>query len=201
MGQDTESYQGAIPVNEIPPPFHEPVDTTSNGWVESFIRWYMKRASLYSNRRFIIEMLVLSFLLKIVAIVPVTLLVLGNLIDPDFGNVEQRAMELGMPLMLFSALVIAPPLETVLLQWFPIWICSLFAKKNIWKIGIPSLFFASLHSVYGVGAALGVFFPGVIFAFSFIVKRKESRWKAFWVTSIIHCAHNAVVLLLFVLFS
>lgn len=89
-------------------------------------------------------------------------------------------------------IIIAPVIETLFLQAFPIFIARIF--KSTFNIQILSsvLFFSIPHFLGGIGAGICAgLIGGYYLAFSFALWRRRSRWSAFWVTSICHAIPNA----------
>lgn len=170
------------------PPAPEVVVERSPGRLERMLGWYMRRAARYSNRRFIVELLILSYVLKIAGSLP-----LFFLPDEAFAIV-QKPDDMPVAVFVLFALVLAPVLETVIFQWFLLWVASLFTAKLTWRIGVSAFIFALAHVPDSPLIACAVFFPGLVFAMSFLVKRRESRWRGFWVTGTIHALHNVIAL-------
>lgn len=90
------------------------------------------------------------------------------------------------------AIAVAPALETLIAQFAPIVIVGKFTQKTQWKIIISALLFMLFH--YPVLE----FFPsafaiGVIFAWIWVVKAKIRLSEAFWIVTLIHSLHNALV--------
>lgn len=156
------------------------------GMVEGLLGWYTRRASLYSNRRFIVELFILSFALKVLGALPLIFVPEEAVSGDQFGDTPAGVV-------VVAALFAAPVLETLFFQWFLVWLTSKFTPRLTWQIGVSAVIFALFHVSYGVATAYAVLFPGIVFALAFIVKRRESRWKAFWVTAVIHALHNVVV--------
>lgn len=156
-----------------------------------FVENYFQKAEKYSTLRFILELTILAFLTKIIFIIfgGIFLTILGVSIEPDI-SFEQELLKAG-PIFLTILIILFASFETLTGQWFMIWLVSHFTR-NIWtKVLVSAAVFASLHITPML--IISSFPIGVILAFSFIIKRKISRWHTFWVTTAIHTLHNLVV--------
>ena len=185
MPDESPIFGGSIPpeVGSSPPPLPPRL-----GHVERLLRWYLGRAGSYSSRRFIIEMAVLSFVLKIAFTLPFALLIS----DLGESNTDRMLDELPPEAIAIVALGLAPVFETLIFQWFLPWICSLFTSRWVWRIGLPSAVFAVAHIPSAGVHALSVLLPGIVFTLGFAAKRQSSRWTALWTTSVVHALHNAI---------
>ena len=135
---------------------------------------YILNAALYST----IPALALSYILS--SLFP-------NLQFPEFP---------GSPaLLVFSVVILSPIIET-LLMWPLIALLSRFTSSTI-KISIVSaLVWAILHSLSAPIWGVTIFLSFVIFSICFIVWRKKSLKKAYWMTCGVHMTQNAVATLL-----
>ncbi len=159
--------------------------------IESVLRGYYIKSSQYSDLRFIVELLILSFALKFALGLSLAFLYTGPV---DSAAVAQTEMD---PFLFFIlACLLSPPLETICCQWLPIAVVSIFTNRLLPPLLISSLFFASLHIIGGTFQVIVTFFPGLLFAWSFLVKRDWSLWQALWITSLIHAVHNIASMIL-----
>ncbi|RJP22194.1 MAG: CPBP family intramembrane metalloprotease [Candidatus Omnitrophota bacterium] len=159
--------------------------------IESILRGYYFKSRQYSDLRFIVELLILSFALKFALGLSFAFLNTGPV---DNAALAQTAMN---PLLFFVlACLLSPPLETICCQWLPIAAVSSYTEKLFPPLLLSSIFFASLHFIGGIFQVLITFFPGLLFAWSFLVKREQSLWQALWITSLIHTIHNIASMIL-----
>jgi len=95
--------------------------------------------------------------------------------------------------LFLSVVIIAPILETLLMQTLPIKIIQrIFSKKaNLLSIIISSVIFSLAHSVYSIWYSLLIFPLGFLLAKAYIIfqERKES---SFWITFFIHFSRNLI---------
>lgn len=151
--------------------------------------------STHSEPRFILELALIAFVLKVPFLILTDLIL--NLVG--LGHLVDLANEIQTPKKditdLISGVLIAPPMETIFGQWLPIVLASRFVKSQKGLITISASFFALSHYP-AVAFFPGAFVVGLILAWSWLLKRKEGKWKAFWVTTSIHALHNLFVALL-----
>lgn len=97
--------------------------------------------------------------------------------------------------LVFSAIIFAPIIETLLTQYVPIILSQRVLKRNANRIGITVsvILFSLMHINYSIEYAIMVAPIGVILALSFVIfeKRKES---SFWMTSFLHAFINMISL-------
>jgi hypothetical protein len=91
--------------------------------------------------------------------------------------------------------IIAPPLETFLGQYLPIRIVEKFTKNDNVKIGVSASIFALIHLPV-LGFLLGAFFVGIVYAWAYIVRRKQKKSDAFLVVAQSHALQNLISFLL-----
>jgi hypothetical protein len=105
-------------------------------------------------------------------------------------------------LYIFSLLILAPVIETPILV--ATFIIFEFLYGLIWKtraaemaIVSAALVFAACHAPYRLVLAIGVFWPGLVFAYAYVLMRtKTGVFKSVAFSSGVHCLHNAAVFLL-----
>lgn len=153
---------------------------------------YLKKTRQYSSARFVIELTLIALLLKFLfALLGVIMFsILGFDIKADLSYEQWLAK---MPLILSALnIILFAAFETLIGQWFVIWLVSKLTKNIPLIILSSALAFSILH----IEPLLSVVvFPlGVLLAWSFYIKRERSRWEAFWVTTSIHILHNFIVL-------
>ena len=157
---------------------------------------YFEQTKRYSTRRFILEMALMPFLLK--ALLGVLYGALGGVSDV---TTTTRLFEMGgISALVFGGLLVAPLLETLIGQWFPIWLVSFFTKNAAKIVILSAIFFSLLHipsiGIVGILIALP---PGIFLSWCFLVGRKKSRWRAYWTTTAVHCVHSACDMAVFLI--
>jgi hypothetical protein len=97
--------------------------------------------------------------------------------------------------LLLVVVLIAPIVETILTQAFPIFVVRKFGGSFKLQILISTVLFAAAHLTEGVATAVcaGVI-GGFYFAFTYAHWREKSRWTSFWVTAISHAIHNGIAI-------
>jgi hypothetical protein len=159
---------------------------------ESLRRWLFRPIRFSSCRgkwQFIFRILIQQFAIKILLGTPVALL---------FSEPPSKAqLELfrDPALAFFLVVIVAPPLETLLLQSAPIEILRALRRSRMAQFLFGAVPFAALHFLDGVisGVAAGIV-GGVFFSHAYLECRVRSWWAAVWVTTIIHAIHNLVIL-------
>jgi len=158
---------------------------------------YFQKTKSYSSIRFIIEIVLLIFLLKIAVA-----LFFATIIEDDIISNTEKSAQDGFIYFLVSGVILAPIIETLIGQWLPIQVASLFFHRPAILICISAFFFSFLHVSDDLAGLVGFFavLPGaVLLAWSFIIKRKESFWHAYWITTAIHGLHNLIALCIYLI--
>ena len=124
-------------------------------------------------------------------------IVLGNLISgPDLRE-EIYASEPW--LFMVEALVIAPPLETLIMAFF--FFVGRFITKNQVRLAFAcAVFWGLLHLLNSPVNGIAVLWPFYIMSRAYLAWRPLGFWKAFGVTTLIHAANNTIPALVFVMF-
>jgi len=109
---------------------------------------------------------------------------------------EEEFPDWGVATELLVIVVIAPLVETLLLQSLPIFVARKFNASFRLQVIVSMVLFAACHFYFeGIvtGIAAGVI-GGFYFAFTYAHWREKSRWTAFWVTAVSHAIHNGIVI-------
>lgn len=149
--------------------------------------WYYIRCQRYSSWRFLLELLILSFVLKMIPAI-----CMGLFGIEEFTTTTDVISEDGASAIVISALLIAPVIETFIGQWIPILLISWITRKRGHIMLWPSLFFASLHLYAGVWNIFIIFPAALVFTWCFYVQYANSLWKALLLTAILHALHNSI---------
>ena len=116
-----------------------------------------------------------------------------------FGPPERTLLDISMPVAFWMLLVVAPLLETLIFQAFPIFIVRVLKGSIRLQILISALLFAAAHFPQGIaiGVSAGVI-GGLYFAFAYAHWRTKSRRQAFGITTCCHAIHNGIAFILLV---
>lgn len=114
----------------------------------------------------------------------------------------QRDLNLGYGYLLFVGVIVAPIVETLLFQSFPVWIARLCNARFQVQCAASIIPFYLAHAIEGVatGIAAGLICGGYL-AFTYVHWRERSPWEAFWVTAVSHAIHNLIVISLAFVFG
>lgn len=125
----------------------------------------------------------LTIMLQITVIV-----MLGLIIGWDsIGN--SAIEELPWPAMVFTALFLAPLLETLLAQTVPILITSRFTSDVRVIVGISALIFSALHLGNSPIYPLFVLLSGIVYAYGYLHLLRTNR-SGYWPIAWAHAIHN-----------
>jgi len=153
---------------------------------------YFQRTLSYSLRRFVLELALVLFPIKMIIGVVVGTACGAMGIDCPVRLATDLLAEAGVPTLVITAVLMAPLLETLIGQWVPIWLTSLFTKNTVALVSVSAFLFALGHVYVGFAGLLVTFPVGIVLSWSFVAMRRHSRWRAYWVTSAIHALHNGV---------
>jgi len=113
----------------------------------------------------------------------------------DLIGLGEREIEVGFEALLFLGVVIAPLLETLVFQAFPVWIARLCKASFRVQIVASVIPFFLVHAIEGVAAGVAAgLIGGFYFAFTYVHWRQQSRWTAFWVTAVSHAMNNGIAI-------
>ena len=97
--------------------------------------------------------------------------------------------------IVFVAAFLALPIETFFGQAFPIWVLrKVRVQKWRWLILGSSLVFGAMHLLVDVGSFFVGFGGGLALSTCWLAWREQSLKRAFWGTTAVHAAHNAIAL-------
>jgi hypothetical protein len=101
---------------------------------------------------------------------------------------------------LVLAILVAPWLETLLLQMLPVGLARLCGAGRSVQLILSMIVFAAQHFMAGLGTGLAAGVVGGFYlAFTYTHWRRHSRTRAFWMTTAQHMIHNTVMVMLVVL--
>lgn len=106
---------------------------------------------------------------------------------------EREFLDWGIGMMFLVMVVIAPVVETLLLQALPIFVARKFNASFRLQIVVSTVVFAACHLPEGIVTAIAAgLIGGFYFAFTYAHWREKSRWASFWVTAVSHSIHNGI---------
>ena len=116
--------------------------------------------------------------------------------DPAAKAIDPRAMiaDKGFWVTFIAAIVLAPLLETLMNQWFPIWLAMKVTHRPVVAVWFSTVLFGVIHlqaGVYGFVVTLGA---GFFLAVAFLHARQFGRKRAYWTTTAIHAGVNSIAL-------
>lgn len=119
-----------------------------------------------------------------------------------FEDPARELLDLPFMVAFVAIMLVAPPLETLLLQALPIFVVRRLKGSFRTQVLVSTILFSAMHFPEGIvtGVAAGVI-GGLYFASAYAFWRTRSRWSAFWVTTVAHAVHNGIALALLVLFG
>ena len=116
--------------------------------------------------------------------------------DPAAKAIDPRAMiaDKGIWVTFIAAIFLAPLLETLMNQWFPIWLAMKVTHRPVVAVWFSTVLFGAIHlhaGVYGFVATVGA---GFFLAIAFLHARQFGRKRAYWTTAAIHAGVNSIAL-------
>lgn len=160
---------------------------------------YFLRISNYSTFRFILEVTALAFLSRFILVLPIALLLSIFSVDLGKPNIEVLEIENQFWQNVFIAVIIAPIIETIIFQWFPLTIFKLLRVPSIITLIITTYIFAYAHLDDGLINFIGMLPIGLLFVWAFYVRRRISVFNAMFTVFAIHSLTNALAVTLFIL--
>lgn len=99
------------------------------------------------------------------------------------------------PILVISAIFIAPLLETLLLQMLPVGVARSCGASRRGQMIAAIILFALPHFLISVGVGLAAgLIGGFYFAFSYTHWRRQSLAQAYWMTAAQHAIHNTAAM-------
>ncbi len=91
-----------------------------------------------------------------------------------------------------SLVVIAPFIETLVFQWFPVWLTRLFTQRFRTTLLVAWIPFALTHFFNNPLSGISVLAGGYYIGFTYAIWVRRSTGKAILVTSAVHAFNNLV---------
>ncbi len=105
----------------------------------------------------------------------------------------RELIEWSAALLIASAVVAAPIIETLVFQVIPISIARALRAPLKVQILISATLFALVHFLEGLGVGIGAgVIGGLYFAWAYAHWARKSFWTALWVTMVAHFLRNAI---------
>jgi len=153
-------------------------------WIKKHFEKYLERSPWAFCWRIGLESLAVSFPLAV-------LLVLV------FGPGKRISLDLSVTVAFLLLIVIAPPLETLVFQAFPIFIVRLLKGSFRTQIIASAILFSAAHFPEGIATGISAgLIGGLYFGFAYAHWRTKSRWQPFWITTVCHIIHNGIAFIL-----
>ena len=129
-------------------------------------------------------------------------LIAAALLAVILGVPRRELLDLSLPVAFVVLLLVAPPIETLVFQAFPVFIVRALKGSIRTQILVSTLFFSAAHFPEGIatGVSAGVV-GGLYYAFAYAHWRTQSRWQSFWITTVCHGIHNGIAFVLLVVFG
>jgi hypothetical protein len=156
-------------------------------WIKSHFRRYRERKPWDFCWRIAIEGTLVALAVSII----LSLLGLG-----------ERDLKMDFAELLFIGVIVAPLLETLIFQAFPIWIARLCKASFSIQVFASVVPFFLAHAIEGIGTGIAAgLISGFYFAFTYVHWREHRQWTAFWVTAVSHSIHNGILITLTLAFG
>lgn len=154
----------------------------------SFECW-LKQLNLFY---FVIIILLLTYLAAILAGLIIILLDIEDIVwsTRDFGDFGK------IILTSLSAIIIAPPLETLIFQYIPTDLLSekpFFKKRPYLLVLISAFCFGLVHSYFSPGYAIFAFTLGLVLMWGCVIRYKAKK-QAFIATWLVHLIRNVIAM-------
>jgi hypothetical protein len=133
----------------------------------------------------------LSYTWKAALVSLIPSLCIAFIVNAVFPAAEEPEF-VGPPVLVAASLLIVSPWIETLLLWLGLNLIQRFTEATI-RIAVASaVVWAILHSLAAPVWGLCIIWPFYVFSVSFLEWRKVSRWRAVWVTALIHMLQNAI---------
>lgn len=154
------------------------------------LKTYLKRVHRLKFLQLVVELSLLSFILKITLGIIISLTAKNFNLNLNAINFYTNNQDLTS--LVLVVVIAAPIVETFVGQYLPITLASKFTNNTFLKISISVIFFSLFHQNFYI--ALAVFPINIILAWSFVIRSKHSNKAAFTATATIHALHNLLSL-------
>jgi hypothetical protein len=186
-----QAAPAVAPPPALPPPL--PLNWPPQGAMEDdaragWLRRHFRRHERRSPGDYLWRVTLEAFLITMAVAILLSLL----------GVADREIRDLGTFAVL--AILVAPWLETLLLQMLPVGLARLCGAGRSAQLILSMVVFAALHFIEGVGTGLAAGVVGGFYlAFTYTHWRRHSRTRAFWMTTAQHMIHNTAIVILVIL--
>ena len=155
-------------------------------WIARHLRRYRERKPWDFCWRIGLESTVVGF-------------IAATLLGVVFDEPTRDLLDWPMPVAFRLWLVVAPPIETLIFQAFPIFIVRALKGSIRFQILVSTFLFSAAHLSEGIvtGLSAGAI-GGLYYAFAYAHWRSQSRWQALWITTVCHGISNGICFILLV---
>ena len=188
----------AVPSSTVPPETHTTRDVLDVfGSKDNVIREHFQRVLGLSVPAMIAIFAVYTTLVDMALVFMLEALPFYSIADdPAAKAIDPRAMiaDKGVWITFIAAIFLAPLLETLMNQWFPIWLAMKVTHRPVVVVWFSTVLFGVFHlhaGVYGFMATVGA---GFFLAVAFLHARQFGRKRAYWTTAAIHAGVNSIAL-------
>jgi hypothetical protein len=186
-----QAAPAVAPPPALPPPLPLPMNWPPHGAVEDdarvgWLRRHFRRHERRSPGDYLWRVTLEAFLIAMAVAILLSLL-----------GVADREIAVDFETFAVLAILVAPWLETLLLQMLPVGLARLCGAGRSVQLILSMVVFAALHFAEGLatGLAAGIVL-GFYLAFTYTHWRRHSRTRAFWMTTAQHMIHNTVAFIL-----
>ncbi len=188
----------AVPSRTVPPETHPKPDVLDVfGSKDNVVREHFQRVLSLSAPAMIAVFAVYATLVDMALVFMLEAMPFYSIADdPAAKAIDPRAMiaDKGIWVTFIAAIFLAPLLETLMNQWFPIWLAMKVTHRPVVAVWFSTVLFGAIHlhaGVYGFVATVGA---GFFLAIAFLHARQFGRKRAYWTTVAIHAGVNGIAL-------
>ncbi|MHC4121893.1 MAG: CPBP family intramembrane glutamic endopeptidase [Planctomycetota bacterium] len=151
------------------------------------MNWLIRHFERYKQRSpwdFCWRIAVEGTMLSLVAAAVLTLIL---------GEPQREFLEWPMGAIFLVTVLIAPPVETLLLQALPVFVARKLKASFRVQVIVSTVIFTVCHIPQGFITTISAgLVGGFYFAFTYVHWRQKSRWTSFWITALSHTIHNGI---------
>lgn len=188
----------AVPSATVPPKSHpEPDVLDVFGSRDNAVRDHFQRVLSLSVPVMIVIFAVYATLADMALSFMLEAMPFYSIADDEAAKaIDPRAMiaDKGLWVTFIAAIFLAPLLETLMIQWFPVWLAMKVTHRPVVAVWFSTVLFGVFHlhaGVYGFVATVGA---GFFLSVAFLHGRPFSRKRAYWTTAAIHAGVNGIAL-------
>lgn len=198
MTHQSLTTRPAVPSRTVPPEIYPTPDVLDVfGSKNNVVRDHFQRVLSLSAPAMIVIFAVYATLADMGLAFMLEAMPFYSIADDEAAKaIDPRAMiaDKGLWVTFIAAIFLAPLLETLMNQWFPIWLAMKVTHRPVVAVWFSTVLFGVFHlhaGVYGFVATIGA---GFFLAIAFLHGRQFSRKRAYWTTAAIHAGVNSIAL-------